>query len=216
MAVNMSWLNRWFAPRPVDENRWIVLDVETSGLDPYRDRLLAIAALAIQVDPINHKITIDLSDSFEAVLRQDEVSDKDNILLHGIGAHAQRSGQDPVLVLSQFRDWVGSCPLFAFHAAFDEAMIQRAYQYFIGQKIKNLWIDIEPLAAASNPLVKARTLDQWMAHFGIQCAVRHQAAADTFATAELLMQIWPQLRPLAPNGLALSQLARQSRWIPRS
>ena len=98
MVVNMSWFNRWFAPRPVDENRWIVLDVETSGLDPYRDRLLAIAALAIQVDPISHKITIDLSDSFEAVLRQEEVSDKDNILLHGIGAHAQRSGQDPVLV----------------------------------------------------------------------------------------------------------------------
>lgn len=216
MVVKMSWFDRFFSSTVADENRWIVLDVETSGLDPYRDRLLAIAALAIQVDHAKQKITLDLSDSFEAVLRQDEVSDKDNILLHGIGAHAQRSGQDPVLVLSQFRDWVGNSPLFAFHAAFDEAMIQRAYQYFIGKKIKNLWIDIEPLAAASYPQIKARTLDQWMAYFGIQCAVRHQAAADTFATAELLMQIWPQLRPLASNCRALSHLARQSRWIPRT
>jgi DNA polymerase-3 subunit epsilon len=36
--------------KPVDERRWVVLDVETSGLDPRRDQLLAIAAIALQVD----------------------------------------------------------------------------------------------------------------------------------------------------------------------
>ena len=57
---------------PVNETRWVVLDVETSGLDIHRDRLLAIAAIAIRVDWASKTLRVDLGDSFEVVLRQDE------------------------------------------------------------------------------------------------------------------------------------------------
>ncbi len=212
----MSWFKGLFdPPHPVHPSRWIVLDVETSGLDPRADRLLAIAALAVIIDFRGKKMMIDVSDSFEAVLRQDEVSDKSNILLHGIGANAQRTGSDPRFVLHSFKEWVADAPLFAFHAPFDEAMIQRAYQDHLGKKIKNIWIDIEPLASIAYRKIKARSLDQWMAEFGIECAVRHQAAADTFATAELFMKIWPSLTKLTRNIYEIERLAEQSRWVPR-
>jgi DNA polymerase-3 subunit epsilon len=55
-----------------------------------------------------------------------------------------------------------------------------------------------------------------MNFLGIECAVRHQAAADTFATAELMMQIWPKLKLLAPSIDLIEKLARESRWIPRN
>ena len=212
----MFWLKRFFGESHTSsQNRWVVLDVETSGLDPRQDRLLAIAAVSIHVND-DQSLRIDIFDSFEAVLKQDLASDKDNILLHGIGAQAQMMGEDPQQVLRNFERWVGNAPLLAFHAAFDESMIQRAFQYQLGHKLKNTWIDVEPLVSASYPEVKARSLDQWMNHLGIECAVRHQAAADTFATAELILQIWPRLRPLAATIDSIEKLARESRWLPRN
>ncbi len=211
----MFWLKRLFGQTQfINQNRWVVLDVETSGLDPREDRLLAIAAVCIHLNEVQ-SLKIDIFDSFEAVLKQDLASDKDNILLHGIGAQAQMTGEDPQQVLRNFEQWVGDAPLLAFHAAFDESMIQRAYQYQLGYKLKNAWIDVEPLVSASYPEVKARSLDQWMGHLGIECAVRHQAAADTFATAELMLQIWPKLKSMAPTIDLIEKLARESRWLPR-
>ncbi len=212
----MFWLKRLFGQAPaINQKRWVVLDVETSGLDPRRDHLLAIAAVCIHLND-DQSLKIDIFDSFEAVLKQDSASDKDNILLHGIGAQAQMTGEDPQEVLRNFERWAGDAPLLAFHAAFDESMIQRAYQYQLGHKLKNAWIDVEPLVSASYPEIKARSLDQWMGHLGIECAVRHQAAADTFATAELMLQIWPKLKPLAPTIDLIEKLARESRWLPRN
>jgi DNA polymerase-3 subunit epsilon len=98
----MFWLKRLLGQtQATNQNRWVVLDVETSGLDPRQDRLLAIAAVCIHVND-DQSLKIDIFDSFEAVLKQDLASDKDNILLHGIGAQAQMMGEDPQQVLRNF------------------------------------------------------------------------------------------------------------------
>ncbi|MEY3519941.1 MAG: hypothetical protein RLZZ177_656, partial [Pseudomonadota bacterium] len=59
----MSWLERLknaiTGPRAVDPTRWIMLDVETSGLDMSKDRLLAIAAIAMQVDWQARTLSVD-------------------------------------------------------------------------------------------------------------------------------------------------------------
>ena len=86
----------------VDERRWVILDVETSGLDPHRDRLLAIAAVAIHVPADFSTPVIHVRDSFEVVLHQDVFPDKGNILVHGFGVGAQRAGEDPVASLEAF------------------------------------------------------------------------------------------------------------------
>ena len=85
-----------------DAQRWIVLDVETSGLNLHSDRLLAIAAVAVEVSSDFRRISIIIGDSYEAVLKQDLPSHKDNILIHHIGAQAQSDGRLPVVVLEEF------------------------------------------------------------------------------------------------------------------
>ena len=214
----MSWLQRWFGgvrTRPASARRWVVVDVETSGLDLRHDRLLAIAAIALRIDG-DATPRIDLGDSFEAVLRQDRAppADKPNILLHGIGTGAQRAGAPVAEVLVAFERWLGDAPLIAFHAVFDQTMIERAMRASLGHALPQPWLDLEPVADALHPGVGGRALDDWLRHFGIDCAVRHQAAADTLATAELLLRLWPAARSQACiTFAALQQLAAQRRWL---
>ena len=211
----IDWLRRR-AAEAADGGRWVVLDVESSGLDPNRDRLLAIAAIALRRH--DGAPRIDLADSFEAVIRQPAAPvDKANILLHGIGVGAQRDGVAPAEALAAFERWAGRSPLIGFHVAFDEALIQRAMRSVLGRALSNRWIDLADVAQVVRPDVPGRSLDEWMDALDVRCAVRHQAAADTLATAELLLKLWPQVlaQREGDDWRALSRLAAQRRWLPR-
>lgn len=213
----MGWLD-WFgrAQMPVDEGRWVMLDVETSGLDPSRDRLLAIAAIALKVDWPRKRLSICPGDSFEVVLRQEQASAKDNILLHGIGAQRQREGFPQGEALQAFHDYAGHSPLLAFHAPFDRTMIERYARTELATPWLHRWLDIEHLCALTHEKARARNLDEWMAYFGIRCAVRHQAAADTLAECELLLRIWPRVAAECECWRDVERLAAQQRWIARA
>jgi DNA polymerase-3 subunit epsilon len=192
-----------------------MLDVETSGLNPKHDRLLAIAAIGIQIDWPSQTLQINLGDSFEAVLQQDHASSHANILLHGIGVQEQRAGLAPAQALQAFRQFVGNSPLLAFHCAFDEAMIQRHMIQHHLDKLCNPWLDLDHLCAVTSVGVRARALDDWLHHFKIECSVRHQAAADTLAECELLQRIWPRIASQSRQWQDVQNLASQHRWVPR-
>jgi DNA polymerase-3 subunit epsilon len=213
----LKFLQRWRRGTPsitLSAQRWVVVDVETTGLDMRHDRLLAIAAMALRLDG-DTTPRIDIADSFEAVLRQHPApADKGNILLHGIGVGQQRAGAPATEALAAFEQWLGAAPLVAFHAAFDQSMIARAMKDVLGRTLANPWLDLEPVADVLHPGLGGHALDDWLMHFDIECAVRHQAAADTLATAELLQRLWPAARSQRSTTFAkLRQLADQRRWL---
>ena len=212
--IRSWWGARSAPPSPGQEARWVVVDVETSGLDAHADRLLAVAAIGLRVSQAAApRLEIVLGDSFEVVLRQDTVSDRDNILLHGIGEQRQREGVEPDRALQSVVDFIGDAPLLAFHSAFDETMIDRHCRRHLGRRLSNPWLDVADLCAVTHEDVRARTLDDWMAHFGIRCAARHQASADTLATAELMLRLWPRIAPHGGGWRDLVRLAGHRRWL---
>lgn len=175
---------------PMDQSRLVVVDVETSGLNIHRDRLIAIGAVAV----VNGRVA--LADSLEIVLQQDKVSDKHNILIHGIGGEVQREGVPPVEALLTFLDYVGKSPLVAFHTGFDQTMIGRAIKTHLGFRLEHQWTDLAYVAPALHPRLARghRSLDHWMAYFQISNYARHSALADALSTAELLLALRPRLK----------------------
>ena len=168
---------------PHSRQRYVVVDVETSGLDMKRDRLIAIGAIGV------HAGLIDFSDAFQVVLHQEQASTTENILIHGIGAGEQRSGEAPAEALLAFLAFVGKSPLVAYHAFFDQAMIDKALRTYLGQTLGQAWIDLAWVLPDLFPDVRSDgrvALDDWLLHFGIDNILRHNAVSDAYATARLL------------------------------
>lgn len=214
MALAHWWRRAW--PGSVDDSRWLVVDAETTGLDVRRDDLVALAAVAVHIDWAARRAAIVPGDSFEVVVRGDRPTpDRANILLHGIGLQQQRAGLPPGEALQAFAAFAGRSPLLAFHSAFDEAILDRAFRLHLSSKLASPWVDIEHLCTAlQRERPQGSSLDAWMAHFGIVCAQRHQAAADAMAEAEVLLRLWPALVREAKSWSGVMQLAAARRWLP--
>jgi DNA polymerase-3 subunit epsilon len=209
----MGWLRSVFGVGPVRDAagvdvRWVVLDCETTGLDADSDTLLAIGAVAVVAGRIVP------ADSFTRVLRPEKASARDNILVHRIGEQAQRDGEDPATACTAFLDYAGEAPRVAFHAAFDRAFVERAVRRSLGRRPRARWLDLAALAPAICPEVRARALDEWLAHFGITVAAgrRHEATADAFATAMLFLRLLARVPPADRTPKALLALADAQRW----
>jgi DNA polymerase-3 subunit epsilon len=226
-------LQRWFAPRarldarqaarlavwdglpapngklPFDRARYVVVDVETTGLNLMTDTLISIGAVAV----VGGRVV--MGDSFSVVLQQQQSSRKENILIHGISGSVQREGVPPADALLDFLDYLGDSPLVAFHVAFDETMIRRAVRQYLGHNFKHPWLDLAYVMPALNrDLMRShRVLDDWIGRFGIRIEARHNALADALATAQLLQIAQSQARRKdVVNYAGLLDLERAQRW----
>ena len=190
--------------------RHVVVDVETSGLRPQSDALLAIGAIAGSGGLIR------LDEVFSSVLRQKEASASQNILVHGIDGTTQTSATEPAEALLGFLEFARKSPLVAFHAGFDRVFLERAARSVLGIKMDARWLDLAQLAPAFFPehAREAQTLDAWTRLFGIENYSRHNAVADALATAQLLQVV---LARAAQAGVKrwseLASHAQAQRWL---
>lgn len=196
-------------PAKAGSQRWVVIDVETSGMDRVRDRLVSIGAVAV------HDRRIVIADSLELTLGHAQASTRENILLHGIGEEAQRRGLEPKQAMARFLDYAGDAPLLAFHAGFDMGFLRRAASVWLGVPIGNLWIDMAQLAKALHPGIDAQGLDDWLEHFDIAVEQRHNASADALATAMLFLRLVDGLSGPEREARHLQRIAANARWLGR-
>lgn len=198
---------------PAREARFVVADVEATGLSVHLDRMIAIGAVAINASRVA------ISDGYYSVLRQSRPSDGDNILVHRISGTQQTGGMEPQEALLGFLEFAGKAPLVAYHAPFDEAMLGRAMQRFLGVRFGRPWIDLAWLAPAIQPAAgnRDRSLDHWLGHFGIEVGQRHHALSDALATAQLLQALLPRAEDQGLVSVsALREAAAGLRWMSRS
>jgi DNA polymerase III subunit epsilon len=195
---------------PLARARLVALDLETTGPDPYKDRIVSIGMLRVDGTRVL------LGSAFSRVLRQTVPSANANVLIHGISGQEQLAALEPCAALLDALEYLGPDPALAFRADFDAPVFTRELRERLGLRHRTRFIDAARLLAGLNPGTGNDTLEDWLAHFGLAPLARHSAESDAYAVAELYLVLQKTAARAGITTLAeLAELDRAQHWLGR-
>ncbi|MFZ0491247.1 MAG: 3'-5' exonuclease [Salegentibacter sp.] len=180
-------------PAFAEESTFVVLDTETTGFHPRKDRMLCIGAVKISSN------TIEVNSAFEVYLEQEEFN-PETVEIHGILKNEKTPRISEEKAIREFLNYIGNSILVAHHASFDIRMINEALRRLQLPKLKNTVLDTGVLYRRtrinSNLVNRDRgyTLDEIAEAYSIDTRDRHTAAGDAFITAIAFLKILGRLK----------------------
>jgi DNA polymerase-3 subunit epsilon len=173
----------------VDVLRFVALDCETTGLDPRKDRLITIGAVAVTRQEIR------LDDVFEALVKVEYNTSA--VTVHGVTRDHSRRGVDEPEAVEALLRYLGDDVVVGHHVRHDMETIDAACERHFGRRLVNRSLDTMDLAlhlerdgafAGGAPL-RGFELDHLCARFGIVPHDRHTAPGDAFLTAQVFLRL---------------------------
>lgn len=104
-------------------NEFVIVDVETSGLNEFNDRILEIGAVHFVKSDY---LTSGEVTTFQVFIKQDKLIPSEATDINNITDEMVADGDDESEALSKFFDFVGMKRLFAYNAKFDRSFIEQA------------------------------------------------------------------------------------------
>lgn len=143
-------------------NRYIVLDIVTSGVKPASDRVLGMAACTV------HRELVSPGDAFYAY-SADEEGDQ--------GVHDDGLNEHQLMAFLQFS---AKCPIVTYHGAFVGEFLQRTYKEKLGLNFQPTWIDFAWLLPTLFPEKwhTIRPLDHWIDAFGLDAGSGRRSSME--------------------------------------
>lgn len=147
--------------------RYVIVDIESDGMNPDSDRLTGIAASVMYqgIASPEQSIYVDLS-----------------------------SGNDDVAVdrqLAAFLHFVGKSPLVSYHVAYVSAFLQQLIKKRLGIGFQPRWVDLAWLLPAmfSEKSHKPMPLDEWLIAFGLDLGDGRRTPSENNLVLARLLQM---------------------------
>ncbi len=160
---------------------YIVLDVETTGLDVYKERMIEFAAVKL----VGNKIT----DTFETLINPEQPIRYSSYLIHNISQEMVEDAPKLPEIMPKILDFIGDYPIVGHNVIFDFSFINQASKIVYGKEITNRTIDSQALFKEVFPDEPSHGLEALMNRMGVEYSTRHRAMAD----AEGLAKSFPKL-----------------------
>ncbi len=176
---------------------FVVVDLETTGIDPTTDRIIQMAAIVIDG-------TGRIIESFDTVVKPESPEQYTHGAehIHGISQAQVAAGMPLRHALSQLATITSGKHFTAHNAPFDIGFLHAeservGFDYAVSQFIDTLQL------ARRTDVEKTRkhSLEALCSHYGIERERQHEAKADATATAELLIRLMADLSIDTPDQL---------------
>ena len=160
-------------------NTYVVIDLETTGLDNSYDKIIEVAAVKIKrgliIDEFSSLVAIDTQLS-------EEVSSLTGITDEMLVGHPQIEAVIPALA-----EFIGEADIIAHNAEFDRSFLVRHWPD------ERSWIDSITLAQIVFPCEPSYSLAWLTKALNIDNNNAHRALSDALATAELFIRMEKEL-----------------------
>jgi len=206
--VLKSWLNRYVTRKQLlakdaKNMRYLVIDLELTGLDASQHEIVSIAWLAIEQQCIK------LSTAQHAINNQVQHLAQSPIY-HGIAKKDLENGQDLAAILTALANELSGAIVVFHNASLDWSFLKNAFQHYNLSvkpalildtfKIEKSRLQQQGLDIALDDL----TLSKCRARYHLPQYTNHHALTDAMATAELLLAQCQQIS--AGKAITIKQL----------
>jgi len=160
----------------------IVLDIETTGLDYKREKIIEFAAVKL----VNNVIT----EEFQTLVNPKQEIKQSSISIHHITPEMVEDAPTIEEVMPKILEFIQDYPIVGHNVIFDYSFLNRASEELYGTSINNHRIDTYQMYKDVFPDDPSHGLESLMHRFNIEFPVKHRAMAD----AKGLALVYPHLK----------------------
>lgn len=164
------------------KKEYIVLDIETTGLDPQKDRIIEIGMLKVEDDKI-----VDQFEKFIAI--HQEVPEFIVQLTKITASYLNENGEDELYVLQQAIQFIGNRPIVCHNIKFDLTFLQetaKRYQIVFPEVKRIDTLEIARKKMIGLPNYKLSTIAEKL---NVKGSITHESIADCKITLAVLLKL---------------------------
>ena len=153
----------------------VVIDVETTGLDYTREKIIEFAGVKL----VDGKIT----ETFETLINPHQHIRKSSQAIHGISEDDLQDAPEEEDIYPKIFDFIGDATIVAHNAIFDFSFLNKTSKRLYEKPLENNYIDTQMMFKEVYPQIESCGLDSLVAIFQASNAQRHRAMGDAMALA---------------------------------
>ena len=188
--INKEYPEFWklyLAKFETKSNRYVILNTETTGLNPKKDVILSFGAIAVVNDVIR------IGDNFEVVILQYKYL-HDNGLSNEFLIESKMSKLAEPQAIQSLVDYIGNAVLVGHRIHFDIEMINDVLEKMECGKLKNEALDVEIMHQKLMDITnKSFSLDDLIKQYKIPQSERNSSSDDAYSIALLFVKLKSRL-----------------------
>ena len=165
--------------KKIDEEEFVVFDIETTGLNSHTNKIIEIGAVKIKAGRIIDRYSQLINPGMSIPYHITEITSITN----------EQVANQPKIdeVIGKFVDFIGDAVLVAHNAPFDMGFIKRDIKEYLNIDLENSVIDTLQMARDLFPDFKKYGLGDLNKSLGLALEKHHRAVDDSQATANMFI-----------------------------